>query len=90
MSCCFLLLPWLYVLWGPLEFRRCVPVGEEEGEKEDADVLLGVCLWSLFLFIYLFLERREGREKERKRNIDVREKYQSLASHMHPNWGPNL
>ena len=25
-------------------------------------------------FIYLFLERREGREKERERNINVREK----------------
>ena len=26
-------------------------------------------------FIYLFLERGEGREKERERNIDVREKH---------------
>ena len=38
-------------------------------------------------FIYLFLERGEGREKERERNIDVREKRQSIASHTHPNWG---
>ena len=30
---------------------------------------------SLKDFIYLFLERKEGREKERKRNIDVREKH---------------
>ena len=30
-------------------------------------------------FIYLFLERGEGREKERERNIDVREKHQLVA-----------
>ena len=37
-----------------------------------------------FLFkgvIYLFLERREGREKE-ERNIHVQEKHQSVASLM--------
>ena len=31
-------------------------------------------------FIYLFLERGEGREKERGRNIDMQEKHQSAAS----------
>ena len=31
-------------------------------------------------FIYLFSERGEGREKERKRNIDVCKKHQSNAS----------
>ena len=30
--------------------------------------------------IYLFLERGERREKERERNINVQEKYQSVAS----------
>ena len=35
-------------------------------------------------FIYLFLERGEGREKERDRNINVPEKHQSIVSHMLP------
>ena len=35
----------------------------------------------------LFLEREEGREKERERNTDVWEKHQSIASPMCPNWG---
>ena len=34
--------------------------------------------------IYLFLERGEGREKERERNIDVREKHRLVASHTAP------
>ena len=33
---------------------------------------------------YLFLERREGREKERERNIDVQQKHQSVASCVPP------
>ena len=52
-------------------------------------------------FIYLFLERGEGREKERERNTNVREKHQWVASHrrrdwdlahdprMHPDWESN-
>ena len=32
-------------------------------------------------FVHLFLERGKGREKERERNVDVRENYQSVASH---------
>ena len=40
-------------------------------------------------FVYLFLERGEGREKEKERNIDVREKHRSVASHTHPDQGPN-
>ena len=45
---------------------------------------------ALFLkyFIYLFLETEEGK-KERERNMDVREKYQLVASHMCPYWGLN-
>ena len=31
-----------------------------------------------------------GREKEKKINVDVREKHWSVAPHTHPNWGPNL
>ena len=31
-------------------------------------------------FIYLFLERGGGRRKQRERNIDVREKHQSVGS----------
>ena len=41
-------------------------------------------------FIYLILERGDGREKERERNIDVREKYLSGASRTSPNQGLNL
>ena len=45
-----------------------------------------IILFKNFLkdFIYLILERGEGREKERKRNINV---WLPLA---HPNWGPDL
>ena len=35
-------------------------------------------------FIYVFLERGEGREKERERDIAMREKHQSVASHTRP------
>ena len=40
-------------------------------------------------FIYLFLEREEGRENERERNIHVREKYWLVAFCRYPSWGPN-
>ena len=35
----------------------------------------------------LILEREEGGERERERNINVREKHRSVASHVHPNQG---
>ena len=38
-------------------------------------------------FIYLFLERGEGRKTERERNINVGEKYQWVASCICPDWG---
>ena len=38
----------------------------------------------------MILERGEGREGERERNIDVREKHQPAAFHMHPNQETNL
>ena len=40
-------------------------------------------------FIYSLIEG-EGREKERERNIEVREKYQSVASRMCPNYNPGM
>ena len=44
------------------------------------------CFYFCFLkdFIYFFLQRWEGRQKERERNIDVHEKHQSVASRMLP------
>ena len=33
--------------------------------------------------------RERGRDREMERNIDVREKHQSLASCMCSDWGPN-
>ena len=47
------------------------------------NLLLTLTPNSFFLrFMYLFLERGEGRENERERNINVREI--SIASHMPP------
>ena len=37
-------------------------------------------------FMYFFSERRGGREKERERNIDVREKHQWVTSVRTPSW----
>ena len=49
---------------------------------------LPLCFVGLFflkkIFIYLFLERREGREKVREGNIDVWEKHWSVASRIPP------
>ena len=53
------------------------------GKKE-----VGSFLFFFKVYIYLFLERGEAREKERKRNISVREKHRSVASHMPPTGGP--
>ena len=36
------------------------------------------------IFLSLFLETGEGREKERKGNINVQDRHQSVASHMPP------
>ena len=50
-----------------------------------------ICMYvCMYVCIYL-LEIKEGREKERERNINVGEKCQSVAFHMHaPNWAPGL
>ena len=37
-----------------------------------------------FLSFYLFLERDEGKEKEKETNIDVKEKHWMVVSHMSP------
>ena len=44
--------------------------------------------WILKNFIYLFLEREEGREKEREKNIDVWEGHLLVASLMPPTGEP--
>ena len=50
------------------------------------ELLLGYSLKKKHIFIYLFLERGEGREKERKRNIYVGEKHwMGCLSHI-PTW----
>ena len=54
-----------------------------------SDVYCGLLAFIKKDFIYLFLERGEGREKERERNIDVREKHQSVAPCTWPIQGPN-
>ena len=38
-------------------------------------------------FLSLLLEREQGREEGRERNIDVREKHRLVASLMRPDWG---
>ena len=38
---------------------------------------------------FIYSERGEGREKERERNTDVREKHQLVASCTHHDWGLN-
>ena len=48
--------------------------------------LISACFSIFFFtdFIYLLLQRGEGRGKERERNINVREKHGSIASYMPP------
>ena len=40
-------------------------------------------------YVYQFLEREEGRGRERERNTDVTEKHRLVASSMHPYQGSN-
>ena len=45
----------------------------------------------LYIIILFFFDFREtGKEGERKRNLDVREKHQLAAFHRYPSWGLNL
>ena len=54
------------------------------------DHLLSLDKDIFILFIYSFsLERVEGRENERERNIDEREKHLLVASHTHRNQRSN-
>ena len=53
---------------------------EKRGKERETSICCCTYLcihWLIFLkdVMDLFLERREGRETERERNIDVREKY---------------
>ena len=47
-------------------------------------------VYLLFTFKGFIFRRGEGKEKERVRNTDVREKHQSVTSWIYPDWGPNL
>ena len=48
------------------------------------------CVPLIFLRFYLFiLEKVEGEEKETERNIDVKERHESVASQICPDWGLN-
>ena len=51
--------------------------------------MCSMCFLLTCLFIYLFLERGEGREKKRERNMDIREKHRPVASLMCPDQGLN-
>ena len=50
-------------------------------------MLTGYSIFNLFIYV---LERGQGREKERERNIDAPEKCLLIASYAHSNRGPNL
>ena len=52
---------------------------EERGENV-LSVYVYVCVW----------ERERERKRKGEREIDVREKHQSIASYMYPDWGLNL
>ena len=75
--------------------RRYKPPGPQVSATSVPSSTLRFLCHDLFLpFLFknhlcIFLERREGREKERERNIYVREKHQLVASRVHPDWGPN-
>ena len=43
--------------------------------------------YEIFIYLYIFLDRGKRREKERKRNITVREKHRWVASRMRPDRG---
>ena len=54
-------------------------------------VSISIFSWRSVFKKILFIFRERGKEgAERKRNIDVREKHQLVASPMCPNWGLNL
>ena len=76
------------VLWGPhLSFKMddlSVWDMTSTSKKDIWGLPFVLNIWTFFKdFIYLFLER-EGREKQRERNINVWEKHQLIASHMPP------
>ena len=52
------------------------------GKSVTGTIMQALTMFGFFLKIlfYLFLERGEGRDKDRERSIDVREKHQWVAS----------
>ena len=67
------------------------PFGAQVGIESTEPYLSWPNVFTIYIFkdfIYLLLERRETREKERERNIDVWE-ITSIGCFSHPpNWGP--
>ena len=57
------------------------------GVEEQLEKCGGFFFFSKILFIYLFLERWEGREKEKERNVDVQETQRPFASLTPPTGG---
>ena len=91
--------PWLFCNYlavllnpSPLWPLPCAPLPSGNHQNalcmHDSVSVLLVCLLCFFIlfkyFIYLLLDRGEGREKKRERNIDVREKRPLVASHTPP------
>ena len=78
--------------FSPIERRRGIlcpqllSAGVWEGRARGAgqSPLSPIYAVSTPAYSFYFLERREGREKERERNIDVREKHRLFASRTPP------
>ena len=75
----------------------CYDIAYPEEEWQGTQRMLGgVWRYSIYFldFIYLFLERGEGREKQWERNINVRERHELIprlsALTFASKWGPNL
>ena len=91
---CFLANSSLPGLWMAI-FLLCPCMVEKMREQACSLVSLLLLLFLLLTlllfkdFTYLFLERGEGRDTDRWRDIDVREKHGSVDSCMRLDWGPN-
>ena len=60
------------------------------GTKPPLGFALSFLFLSLPMAMIIDFREGEGGERERKRNIDMREKHPLVASCTHPDWGPNL
>ena len=69
----------------------CFPTAQWMGSKNKCSRTEGVEAANLFIFLrfYLFTFRQNRRMGEREGEKHHCEKHQSVASHMHPDWGPN-